>query len=281
MELPSAMMDSTVECSCKKRVSVGPWDGKTVPLIEKERIRLPSSLHLLPPLRMDTTDAPQIIEHIHQPLNFTPYDTRWIPFSARFVALGIHPNAKGALHVYQLNQGRLETLVEGKVDHGIKCGTFGASSIEERHLATGDHQGRLVIYDLEHLSTPTYSQQAHTSIINAIDGIGGLEIGSGAPELVTGGRDGCVRLWDRRVAHPVLALEPEAGQPIRDCWTVAFGNSFNDEERCIAAGFDNGDVKLFDLRANALRYETNVNNGVTSIEFDRKDIEMNKLVVST
>ena len=45
-------------------------------------------------------------------------------------------------------------------------------------------------------------------IINAIDGCGGVEIGYGAPELVTGGRDGCVRLWDIRVKEPVLALEP-------------------------------------------------------------------------
>ena len=92
---------------------------------------------------------------------------------------------------------------------------------------------------------------------------------------VTGGRDGCVRLWDIRVKEPVLALEPGEGQPIRssifiyhyygfatitlvsttirDCWTVAFGNSFNDEERCIAAGYDNGDVKLFDLRTRCDR----------------------------
>jgi len=52
----------------------------------------------------------------------------------------------------------------------------------------------------------------------------------------SGGRDGCVRLWDTRVKEPVLALEPGEGQPVRDCWTVAFGNSFSDEERCIAAG---------------------------------------------
>ena len=45
-------------------------------------------------------------------------------------------------------------------------------------------------------------------IINAIDGCGGVAIGYGAPELVTGGRDGCVRLWDIRVKEPVLALEP-------------------------------------------------------------------------
>lgn len=72
-----------------------------------------------------------------------------------------------------------------------------------------------------------------------------------------------------------------ATQSVRDCWAVAFGNSFNDEERVVAAGYDNGDVKLFDLRTNSLRYETNVNNGVTGIEFDRSDIEMNKFGVTT
>jgi hypothetical protein len=31
-----------------------------------------------------------------------------------------------------------------------------------------------------------YQQQAHSSIINAIDGCGGMDIGNGAPEIVTG-----------------------------------------------------------------------------------------------
>jgi WD40 repeat protein len=106
--------------------------------------------------------------------------------------------------------------------------------------------------------------QGHTTIINCIDGCGGLDIGYGAPEIVTGGRDGCVRVWDPRVQEPVLALEPQEGQPARDCWTVAFGNSYNEDERVLAAGYDNGDVKLFDLRTNALLCETNVANGVRS-----------------
>jgi len=230
---------------------------------------------------MDTTDAPQIIEHINRPLNFTPYDTKWVPCSARFVAMGIFPNAKGAIQVCQLNKGNVDVLEDSQKPNGIKCGTFASSSIEKRHLATGDHVGKLAIYDLERMSTPIYSQQAHATIINAIDGCGGLDIGFGAPEIVTGGRDGCVRVWDPRVNEPVLALEPGEGQPARDCWAVAFGNSYNDEERCIVAGYDNGDIKLFDLRANSIRYETNVANGVTCVEFDRKDIEMNKLAVTT
>jgi len=40
------------------------------------------------------------------------------------------------------------------------------------------------------------------------------------------------------------------------------GHAFSVHDRCVAAGYDNGDVKLFDLRAMALRWETNVNNGV-------------------
>jgi len=67
---------------------------------------------------------------------------------------------------------------------------------------------------------------------------------------------------------------------VRDCWCVAFGNSFNDEERCVLAGYDNGDVKMFDLRMNKLRWEANVKNGVCGVQFDRQDINMNKFVVT-
>ena len=101
--------------------------------------------------------------------------------------------------------------------------------------------------------------------------------GGGAPELVTCGRDGCVRVWDPRVADAVLSLEPKDGESARDCWTVAFGDSFDDDHRALCAGYDNGDVKLFDLRTSSVRWETNVGNGVVCVEFDRKDIEMNKV----
>ena len=130
-------------------------------------------------------------------------------------------------------------------------------------------------------SGKVFSVEAHNGIINAIDGIGGMSIGNGAPEIVTGGKDGAARVWDPRVNHPVVCLEPNKGSSTRDCWTVTFGDSYNTEERCVCAGYDNGDVKLFDLRTNSVRWETNCSNGVTNIEFDRKDIEMNKLLVTT
>eukprot|EP00003_Mantamonas_plastica_P000726 TRINITY_DN1055_c0_g1_i4.p1 TRINITY_DN1055_c0_g1~~TRINITY_DN1055_c0_g1_i4.p1 ORF type:complete len:267 (-),score=88.87 TRINITY_DN1055_c0_g1_i4:329-1129(-) len=135
--------------------------------------------------------------------------------------------------------------------------------------------------DLENFDDPIYSVKAHDNIINCIDGCGGLNVGGGAPEIVTGGRDGCVRVWDpRQDDAPVAELEPEDKKDARDCWSVAFGNSFNDEERCVAAGYDNGDVKLWDLRMNEVLWETNIKNGVCHLQFDRKDIEMNKLTAS-
>ncbi len=49
----------------------------------------------------------------------------------------------------------------------------------------------------------------------------------------------------------------------------------------IAAGYDNGDLKLFDLKTNQLNWEVNLKNGICGLEFDRKDIIMNKIVATT
>ena len=40
-------------------------------------------------------------------------------------------------------------------------------------------------------------------------------------------------------------------------------------DRMIAAGFDNGDIKLFDLKAMKIQWSTNVMNGVCGLQFDR------------
>ncbi len=97
-------------------------------------------------------------------------------------------------------------------------------------------------------------------------GVGGLGVGEGAPELATASRDGSVKVWDpRQPKVPVVTVEPDAHSPsgenkgdgpggvARDCWTVAFGHAYNQHDRCLAAGYDNGDIKLFDLRAMKVR----------------------------
>ncbi|XP_013404845.1 WD repeat-containing protein 92 isoform X2 [Lingula anatina] len=227
-------------------------------------------------------EKPQIIAHVQKSLNFTLFDTKWIPCSAKFVVLGNHPRGTGALQVYEVSHGDVKLLHESEKSSSFKCGTFGASSLQQRNFATGAFDGKLQIWDLESMQIPIYSVKGHKEIINDIDGVGGLGIGEGAPEIVTGSRDGSVKVWDPRQKNdPVAAMEPGEGEDKRDCWTVAFGHAYNQHDRCVCAGYDNGDIKLFDLRNMSLRWETNIKNGVCCVEFDRKDISMNKLVATT
>lgn len=230
---------------------------------------------------MDASSAPQIIEHISHGVNYAPFEVKWVPSSARLVALGCHPKGTGAFEIYSMEEGKLNLVKSSTKKEGLKCATFGASLYEQRHLATGDYKGQLSIWDLERPEVPIYDVRGHGSMINCMDGIGGLNVGGGAPELVTGGHDGCVKVWDPRIKEPVASLEPSPGQANRDCWAVCFGNSWNDEERCVCAGYDNGDIKLLDLRMNKLRWETNIKNGIVGLQFDRKDVKMNKLIATT
>ena len=234
--------------------------------------------------QMNTNDCPSIIEHAQLSLQMTPHSTNFVPRTATFVATGISTGGKGALSIFELSNGEVKTTFESSSvrPHGIKCSTMGASSVAN-HLAVGDFGGQLTIVDIERGGQEVYSSQAGGGqIINAIDGVGGAGSQYGAPELVTAGKDGLVRVFDPRVSDAVATLSPAEESTSRDCWTVAFGDSYNEQERCVCAGYDNGDVRLFDLKMGGkIRWETNCSNGITSVQFDRPDIEMNKLVVTT
>ena len=127
----------------------------------------------------------------------TPFDVKWIPSSPRFVMFGQSPSAKGVFNIYTIEEGQLKLLSEWKKEFGIKCGTFKASPVSVRDVAVVDYKGKLIIYDIEK-GVEKFSVQAHAHMGNTIDGIGGKGNNYGAPELVTGGSDGCVRVWDPR-----------------------------------------------------------------------------------
>lgn len=48
---------------------------------------------------------------------------------------------------------------------------------------------------------------AHRGIINAIDTVGNVE-NRGASEILTGGQDGLVKVWDPRCHEAVVQIEP-------------------------------------------------------------------------
>lgn len=61
---------------------------------------------------MESLDKPQIITHVEKSLNFTVFDVKWIPSSAKVVVLGSHPKDTGALHVYELSKSQLKPIVQ-------------------------------------------------------------------------------------------------------------------------------------------------------------------------
>eukprot|EP01006_Ploeotia_vitrea_P017340 TRINITY_DN48441_c0_g1_i1.p1 TRINITY_DN48441_c0_g1~~TRINITY_DN48441_c0_g1_i1.p1 ORF type:complete len:359 (+),score=19.25 TRINITY_DN48441_c0_g1_i1:42-1118(+) len=222
----------------------------------------------------------QIIEYAKKSATVTVFNVAWVPKSARFVGVGNYPRNTGCIIIYNLARGELQVAEEVEKPKPIRCCTFGHSSSESRHLAVGDAGGNLCVWDVDHLNNPTpiFSQQAHESIINCIDGC----LATGPPEIATGSRDGHVKVWDsRQPQKAITVLAPTSKDNVRDCWAVSLGNSFNQLDRCVCAGYDSGDIKLFDLRTNKMLWQTCISNGICGMSLDRQDCEMNKLMLAT
>lgn len=225
---------------------------------------------------MYSSDAPSIIEHANTPLAFTPRDIRWLPPAPpRFIAVGTAANGSGQLELFNLNRTGVTSLARFTRPAGVQVATFRASPSMVAHVAVGDVSGRLAILDLNRDAAPVFesSGSSHAGGINAMDGSS-----CGPVEVVTGGRDGSVQVWDVRVETAVVRLQPEEGSS-RDCWAVSMGGATGELERVVLSGYDNGDVKLFDLKMNAMRWEGNAGSGVTCIDLDCAGA-LNKMVVT-
>ncbi|KAJ8979734.1 hypothetical protein NQ317_004721 [Molorchus minor] len=234
---------------------------------------------------VDLLQKPQIICHTQKSLDYAIHDVKWIPCSAKFIAVGGKSNGAGIVEIYALTGEGVEKRGEFCKKEHFKCATFDASSLRNRHLATGDFAGRLQVWDLEDNLVPIYKTTEHKAVINAIDGVSGAMSGCGAPEIVTGSRDGKILevLWYGifvKKILPVAKFLATEGTTGRDCWAVAFGNTYNNEERVVAAGYDNGDIKIFDLNTMKVRWSKCVKNG-WGFSLTEKNIPMNKLVATT
>ncbi|GKT28004.1 hypothetical protein ADUPG1_000351, partial [Aduncisulcus paluster] len=95
-----------------------------------------------------------------------------------------------------------------KCSSGVRCATFKGSFLEDRHLATGHFDGRINTWDLNYpQDLPVFSAKGHSSLVYAIDGVAGKNPHLyGHPELVTGGEDGKVCVWDVRLSRPIATL---------------------------------------------------------------------------
>lgn len=209
-----------------------------------------------------------ITEMVSHNLPYTVYEARWIPTSRRFVVVGSRPRATGALEVYRMetqSKTPVVKLMDIETQSAIRCATFAAADPIQRHVAVGQFDGTIETYDLSGDKRAVFSHKVHTDVINAIDG----GYAPGPSEIVCGSRDGTVSVIDPRAEDPVVAkLVPEGDK--RDCWAVSVGGTTGPSDRSVVAGFDNADLKMWDLRANAVSWETNLRNGIVSLDFSDK-----------
>lgn len=79
-----------------------------------------------------------------------------------------------------------------------------------------------------------------------------------------------MRVWDARApTAPAAAFLPAAGSPARDAWCVALGDAHGPGGACVLAGYDNGDLKMFELRSGggaAVRWEARLDKGVCGVQ---------------
>lgn len=61
---------------------------------------------------MSTFEKPQIIVHIQKGLNYTVFDCKWVPCSAKFVTMGNFARGTGVIQVYEIQRGDLKLLRE-------------------------------------------------------------------------------------------------------------------------------------------------------------------------
>lgn len=57
-------------------------------------------------------DKPQIITHAAKALNFTAYDVKWIPGTAKFALVGQTPRATALIQIHSLENGAINQQIE-------------------------------------------------------------------------------------------------------------------------------------------------------------------------
>lgn len=90
-------------------------------------------------------ERPLLFTHITRVENFAVFDTKWIPQTAKFVAIGGRANSTGLIKVFELNGNEIDVVREINKKNTFKCAAFGLSRFKNGYLSIGDFGGSLQI----------------------------------------------------------------------------------------------------------------------------------------
>lgn len=152
------------------------------------------------------------------PTHFVPLQAKWVPNSDRFITLGAFKDGKGGLSINQLDQNlECHTLRTIEKPTGFRCCSFGIPPYCLRMLTTGQYDGTVSTWDLQHFDSPVWTGK-HENLVNYID----TPPNNSRPEFLSASRDGLICLWDSRTKNPVLSIKSDTKQK-DDPWVAKFG----------------------------------------------------------
>lgn len=81
---------------------------------------------------MSAFEKPQIITHIQKGLNYTVFDCKWVPCSAKFVTMGNFARGTGVIQLYEIQHGDVKLLREvGAGSRLPSCGIWDCNVVGE------------------------------------------------------------------------------------------------------------------------------------------------------
>ena len=69
-------------------------------------------------------EKPQIILHSQKSVNYTVFDVKWIPTSAKFISLGNHARGTGALDIFEITHGDINLVAQVRMFEKISSSTL-------------------------------------------------------------------------------------------------------------------------------------------------------------
>lgn len=144
---------------------------------------------------------------------------RWLPGTAKFLALGCYARGTGTLQLYELDGAALELAAETEQPASLKCacvlgGGGETGSAHQQLIALGNFDGQLQLVDAERLgssSEPLWRVQTHAGVVNGLDAFNG-QVGA---EL-----DSCGQMS----AFACIMMQPLAELPANEAQHADFHN---------------------------------------------------------